>query len=346
MRHLSNDSDMRRIPEDTRQEVASRIRDGLSSRAIGAQLGVSPASVKRIRLELAPDVPSPSSGRPRSLSARDRRAVVRAVTSGRADTAPQVVRELSCGGVTVSVQSVRRALKDAGLKAYVKKRKPLLSARHRKARLEFAQRHRSWTFEDWSRVIFSDETKFNRLGSDGRKWIWRQPSQGLRPRDVQGTLKFGGGSLMFWGCMSASGVGHGCKIDGTMDAVLYRQILEGEFMQSVEHFGMNEGHFIFQHDNDPKHKSRIASEWLREKEIEVLEWPSQSPDLNPIEHVWDYMKRRLSDYETAPVGMIELWNRIEAEWERIPEGFCSGLIESIPRRMAAVLKAKGGYTSY
>ena len=73
---------------------------------------------------------------------------------------------------------------------------------------------------------------------------------------------------------------------------------------------------------------------------------STAPDLNPIEHLWWYLKRRLAEYENPPKGMEELWERVQVEWEKIPASECQKLIESMPRRVKAVIKAKGGYTKY
>ena len=70
------------------------------------------------------------------------------------------------------------------MKAAVKRKRPLLKKRHRDARLDFALAHKDWTVEDWKRVIWSDETKINRLGSDGRKWVWKKPGEGLNDRLV------------------------------------------------------------------------------------------------------------------------------------------------------------------
>jgi hypothetical protein len=82
------------------------------------------------------------------------------------------------------------------------------------------------------------------------------------------------------------------------------------------------------------------------KEIEVLDWPPQSPDLNPIEHLWQHLKGRLSTYESEPSSISELWCRVESEWNKIPVQVCTELIESMPRRVDAVLKARGGHTKY
>ena len=86
------------------------------------------------------------------------------------------------------------------MKAVAKKKKPLLSKRHMKERLDFALAHQYWTSDDCRRVIWSDETKINHLGSDGRKWAWKNTGEGLNERLVQGTVKFGGVSVMVWGC--------------------------------------------------------------------------------------------------------------------------------------------------
>jgi hypothetical protein len=232
------------------------------------------------------------------------------------------------------------------MKAVVKKKRPKLQPRHIKDRYNFALRHQHWTSEDWKRVVFSDETKVNRLASDGRQWVWKKPGGQLTEQHVSGTIKFGGGSLMMWGCMTAHGIGYACKIDGRMDAELYTHILDDEFLKTLDFYSMDRTKVIFQQDNDPKHTSRLASQWFRNNQIEVLEWPAQSPDLNPIEHLWWYLKKKLNEYETEPSGIHELWERVQAEWDAIPAQVCIDLIESMPRRVAEVLKSRGGYTKY
>ena len=124
--------------------------------------------------------------------------------------------------------TIRRCFKESGMKAIVKKKRPLLSVKHHKARLDFAIAYKDWTIEDWKKVIWSDETKINRLGSDGRKWVWKKAGEGLSDRLVEGTLKYGGGSLMMWGCITWDGPGYATRIDGRMDGDLYLTILKEE----------------------------------------------------------------------------------------------------------------------
>jgi hypothetical protein len=246
----------------------------------------------------------------------------------------------------VSDRTVRRALQEAGLGAQEKMEKPRLSPKNIKARLEFAKRHQCWTIDDWKRVIWSDETKINRFCSDGRSWCWVRDGESRQPRHVKQTVKHGGGSIMIWGCMTAQGVGFMCRLTGAMDQKAYKEILEDELMRTIEYYGLDPEKAIFQHDNDPKHTALSVQKWLSEQEFDVLEWPAQSPDLNPIEHLWAILKRRLNQYERPPSGILELWERVQVEWEKIDKDVCRSLVESMPKRVEAVLKARGLWTDY
>jgi hypothetical protein len=179
--------------------------------------------------------------------------------------------------------------------------------------------------EDWKKVIFSDETKVNRLGSDGRQWAWKRPGEGLSPRLVQPTVKFGGGSPMVWGCMLWEGPGYATKIEGKMDAELYTSILEDELQQTMEYYGLEVEDVIFQQDNDSKHTSKKARKWFEDHGYHLLKWLAQSSDLNPIEHLWEHVKRKLGAYAEPPKGMLELWERFEKEWNDIPVEVCQSL---------------------
>lgn len=338
---------MKPTSSEKQQLVLSLLASGHSTRQISSSTGISLGTISSIRSKHHLPLPTCLAGRPSKLSSTNIRHAIRLITSGKADTAVDVHKTLSTiTNQPLSTHTIRRCLKKAGMKAVVKKNAPDLTKKHRTARMDFALAHQDWTIEDWKQVVWSDETKINRLGSDGRNWVWKKSGEGLNNRLVKGTLKFGGGSVMVWGCMLWEGTGFSCRIDGKMDGDLYVGILEDELQNSLEYYGKTADDIIFQQDNDPKHTCKKAKAWFQDNGFRVMTWPAQSPDLNPIEHLWSHLKRRLADYEQPPRGMLELWERIEVEWEKIDAGVCQNLIESMPRRIAAVIKAKGGHTKY
>ena len=81
---------------------------------------------------------------------------------------------------------------------------------------------------------------------------------------------------------------------------------------------------IFQQDNDPKHTSKKATQWFEDNNIQVLPWPAKSPDLNPIEHLWVHLKKKLREYPTLPKGAHDLWERVAEEWNKITPETCQG----------------------
>lgn len=212
--------------------------------------------------------------------------------------------------------------------------------------MNFANLYKTWTSEDWKKVNFSDETKINFLGSDGRQYCWVKPGNSISEKQVQSTLKYGGGSIMIWGCFTSQGVGYERLIQGTMNSHQYIKILEEEYLETLDFYNLQIQNSYFQHDNDPKHTSKMTQKWLSDHQIRVLQWPPQSPDLNPIEHLWSQVKKKLSEYPNLATSSEELWNRFVSEWRSIPVERCLKLIESMPDRIQAVLKAKGGHTKY
>ena len=334
---------MRPLPSDTRCAILAMLRDGQSCCSIAPKLHIGHSTVSELRSHL----PSPSKpntgGRPPKLTPHNQRYIVRLVTTGQADNAIQLKR---VSGIDVCPQTIRNTLKKENLQAVVKAKKPRLLPCHIRQCYEFALKYKDWTEEDWHHVIFSDESKINRLGSDGRVWVWKKQEAPHTAQHVQGTVKFGGGSLMVWGCMTAEGVGFMCRIDVRMDAVLYQEILEDHLFQTIDYYGLDRDKFIFQQDGDSKHRSKLAMRWFKNNGVELLDWPAQSPDLNPIEHLWYHLKRRLGTYQEPLKSIMELWERVEEEWEKIPKQVCLDFINSMPRRLAAVFAAKGGYTKY
>jgi len=283
--------------------------------------------------------------RKRRTTAREDRVIHRLSEADRRKTATDIHKEMTVASphFRLSVRSIRRRLAEFELNGRVARRKPFVSLKNRRARLAFAKKHVSWTPQQWSKVLFTDETKINRFGSDGRQYVRRRSGEEFAPKCTTSTVKGFGGSIMVWGCFRSSGTGPTHRISGVMDQhVFVDEVCERVLLPFArQNLPRN---FTLQQDNDPKHTSRKAKRWFRKNRIKVMTWPSQSPDLNPIENLWNDVKKAVKN--TKPSNLNELEQVVKDCWANIPEARCRSLVDSMPRRCAAVIKSKGFPTKY
>jgi transposase len=338
----------RTLPSDILNNIKAQLNQGKSISDISTSLAVSKGVISKYRNKWYPDKTRNQGGRPSIVCSYTKNIVRRNILSGKLLTATDVHKALVEMGYNLSTKTAANVLKSLNFFSAIKKKKPFMSKKHKKARLSWAKRHEHWTSDDWQRVVFSDETKINIWGSDGCKYYWSRPGDELKPHHIEVTVKHGGGSLMMWGCITYHGPGYACQIfDGTMKSEDYQHILDTSLNDTMEYYNLKYEDIYFQQDNDPKHKSRSTMKWLDDKGIKLLEdWPAQSPDLNPIEHIWHHLKLKLSSYDTRAKGIHDLWERCDKEWNTFTEKDCQMYIDSMPKRIKAVIDAKGGQTKY
>ena len=182
-----------------------------------------------------------------------------------------------------------------------------------RSRLQYAKQHRDKPLDFWNKVIWSDEAKIELFGHNHKRYIWRGVNKAYDEKYTIPTVKRGGGSLMFWGCMSYTG--NLVKTDSRMNAAFYQKLLEENLHSSARKLRMG-CTWMFQHDNDPTHKAKSTCHWLQQKKVKVLEWPSQFPDLNIIEPLWGDLNRAV--HARQPKNSQELEAFCQEEWAALP----------------------------
>ena len=234
-----------------------------------------------------------------------------------------------------------------GYHSHVAVRKPLLSNKNVKDRLNWVKSKNDWTAENWRKIIWSDESRFTLFQDDGRTRVWRLSNEKYKANCIVPTVKHGGGGVMVWGCFTWSKLGPLIRLDGRVNSQRYiEEVLQNALIPFMRSLRPRKAVYIFQQDNAPIHKSQLTCEFLRSSNINVLDWPGQSPDLNPIEHLWDELGRCVRKRIPPPKNETELMAYLQEEWECISEDVWKNLINSMERRVKAVIEAKGHSTPY
>lgn len=322
---------------------------GYSQRRIARTLGVPRTTVRdairRFR-ETGSYTRRPGQGRHRCTSARDDRFIVSNVLRNRFSTATEVrTRLFEVRNVSVSERTIRRRLAERNLRAFRPARAPQLLPQHRRARLAFAREYADWTMEEWKNVLFSDESRISLRGPDGRQRVYRRQNERFAPCAIIETVGYQGGSIMVWG-----GITYEARTDlvvfdrGSVNAQRYvEEVLQDHVVPFAPFIGEN---FRLMHDNARCHTARSVTQYLDEVGIQVLPWPARSPDLNPIEHIWDNLKRRVRARVPAPTTLGELKTAAVEEWHNIPQSDIQDIMDGLPNRLQEVIRARGGNTRY
>ncbi|GFX23469.1 transposable element Tcb2 transposase [Trichonephila clavipes] len=251
----------------------------------------------------------------------------------------------SATGTTVSTQTVRNQVHGVGLYA----RQPTvcvrLTSRHRLDRREWAKEHVNWRRNEWSNFLFSDESRFSVHPDNRRIFIWRDRGSRNNPAFVHESIRFGGGGVLVYGGVSIDGRADLYIIrDGPLTARRYRdEILRPIVVPYAAAIGDD---FILMDDNCRPHCANLVEDFFFEKGIVQKEWPACSPDMNPVEHVWDALGRRVAGRQPPPQTLQELERALKEEWDRIPQLVINSLIPSLPQRGSTLLAVRGNHTPY
>ena len=226
-------------------------------------------------------------------------------------TLEELQEDLRSSGYSVTKWTMRNEMLKNGLRSWRPKKTSRLLKWRRNARLKFVRQNKEKKNSFWEKVLWTDETKIELFGHNYWNHVRRKDGEDYSPKNTVPTVKFGGGSIMIWGCFSVKGVDKISVMDGKMNAQKFKQILQENFISSVENLELPSD-YIFQQDNDPKHTGKSMKKWLSENNVNVLQWPSQSPDLNPIGNLWRFLKIQIR--KRAPVNINNLKTVCQEEW--------------------------------
>jgi len=278
---------------------------------------------------------APGSGRPRKTTVRSDRVLFRLARKNGFATSTEL---LSHWQNQVSRWTLARRLRERKLRQYRPCRVPLLSRNNVRARLDWAMRRCHWR-RQWERVIWSDESRFLLRPVDGRKRVWRLPGERLSSSAIVPVQAHGGGSVHVWGAIWKGGRSDLIRLQGTVTSDSYCELLRDFFLSTAF-----PAHTVFQQDNAPAHRAWLTQLFLVSLGVQILPWPACSADLNPIEHVWDILGRRVQ--QRGCQNLNQLFSALKEEWEAIPQEQLDNLISSLPRRVGAVISMRGGNTRY
>nr|CAH7715291.1 unnamed protein product [Callosobruchus chinensis] len=218
---------------------------------------------------------------------------------------------------------------------------PLLTARHRIARLQWARAHQGWLLPQWRNVLLLDESRFGLVSDDYRERVWRERGGQNRLATAIGVAPYRGGTQMLWGGIRFNGRMQLIYIPGTMTGAYYLQNIINAIVQPLR----NEigDQFIFMDDNARPHRTRAVQQAL---ETETLQdWNGRQSPLTE-EHVWDYVSRAIFSRNNPPRSTQELLVAATEEWDNIPQEVINNLIIGMLRRVDALVRSRGGYTKY
>ncbi|CAD6191492.1 unnamed protein product [Caenorhabditis auriculariae] len=299
---------------DKRAIVVGR-QNGLTMMTLAGMFGVTEAGISQfLKRQKAQDgsTNSQRTGRPRVTDRNDDRNILKTSRTNPRLTAPAIRREVFLEFAISAIRLDREPTSEC-------------CWNHGKT-VKWAKEHLNWTRQDWNKILWSDESKFLLFGSDGIQWVRRPIGSRYHPKYQLPTVKHGGGSCMVWGAFSGSGIGP-----------LHRN-------QMLPHLRAMGRGSVYQQDNDPKHTSLFVKDWFKSRRVNVMGWPSQSPDLNPIEHLWEELERRCANKRAKNCN--EKFAQLLSEWNQIPMSTIDTLLNSMQRRCQAVIDARGFATKY
>jgi ketohexokinase/beta-glucosidase len=333
---------------DTSRDIRLKVQTlylhaGWTKDDIALQLNLTPYQVQyAISHRITPQ--KKRSGRQPLLGPAERKQLVEWVCASRKNRRTPWKDIPSILGWDCAVYAIETAFKIEGFARRTALRKPVLTAVHKAARLQWALEHVNWTQEQWDQVLWTDET-WVQPGKHKKVRVTRRPGEVLHPDCLEPKIQRRIG-WMFWGSISGLyGKGPGIfweKDWGSISSASYCQ----HIVPTLTGY-CHENRLLLMQDNASSHSSQATRAELRLRGISPIFWPANSPDLNPIETIWDYMKDYIEEkYPEIHKSYPRLREAVAEAWNAVTNEVVRELIRSMPARCQAVIDAQGGHTKY
>jgi len=350
---LENNPSRPQVDTPTKNRIIGFANATGNAAEAGRKENVNPRTAQRIFKqfkETGSTARKRGSGHPSKLTNRDRREIVRNARKNRRMAFGEIRNQVTAN---ISTSTVRRVLADEGYHRRVARKVPYLTKGHKQARLAWARRNKGMAFEDWTRIIFSDECYIQLGDKHGRTFVTRCADEVLLDECLVPTFKQSSVRVMVWGCIIEGYKGPLVVLEypggkgGGMNSTRYQDQVLNPVLKS---FYMKMNHerqtVYFQQDGAASHRSKSTMAWFAENGISLFNHPASSPDLNPIEPVWLDLKNILRHLTHPPSTVMELKAAVLDAWEQLPLEHIDGHIRKMGDRVEAVLKAKGGHTKF
>jgi transposase len=338
------------VPDQVKKrlQIQTLLQLGWSFDRISKKVGCSRQTVltwKRRFAEGSSEQDQPRSGRPRKLTPALCKQLTKRVSGHRGRSTRRSAAWLrATKGVSVSRKTVARALTEANLFPYHRRKQPKLTAAHRAARVDFAKKFKS---HNWVRTLMTDETQVSLVARPNSKndVIWLPKGADVPTVDQDNYAQ----TLRFWAGASAQGRTKLYFFDGDLDGLAYRNILTNSLPDMKSIFGSRP--WTFQHDGAPAHTAKETNDWLKSHVPSYIAsgtsgvWPAKSPDLNWIENLWAIMKQRV-DEGNPPKDVGGLKRQLTRIWTNIPDDTLKNCADSMPKRLAEVVRNRGAPLNY